>query len=143
MKDTSKSTGKALTSDDSASDLHVDLSNVQIDLVAALKDLNQQEPPKRPNILVCGYTGSGKTTLIKAILGDVVPPVIVVITKNESTQSKTRGAFKKILIEEEGIDPERVIFTSCPEKKLGVSFARNLDKRLGLRGISFGRNHDY
>lgn len=28
---------------------------------------------KRPNILVCGYTGSGKTSLVKAILGDVVP----------------------------------------------------------------------
>ena len=28
---------------------------------------------KRPNILVCGYTGSGKSSLIKAILGDVVP----------------------------------------------------------------------
>ena len=27
----------------------------------------------RPNILICGYTGSGKTSLIKAILGDVVP----------------------------------------------------------------------
>ena len=29
---------------------------------------------KRPNILVCGYTGSGKTSLIKAVLGDLVPP---------------------------------------------------------------------
>lgn len=28
---------------------------------------------KRPNILVCGYTGSGKSSLIRAILGDVVP----------------------------------------------------------------------
>ena len=28
---------------------------------------------KRPNILVCGYTGSGKTSLTKAILGDLVP----------------------------------------------------------------------
>lgn len=28
---------------------------------------------KRPNILVCGYTGSGKTSLIRAILGDLVP----------------------------------------------------------------------
>ena len=28
---------------------------------------------KRPNILVCGYTGSGKTSLTRAILGDVVP----------------------------------------------------------------------
>lgn len=28
---------------------------------------------KRPNILVCGYTGSGKSSLIKTILGDVVP----------------------------------------------------------------------
>ncbi len=28
---------------------------------------------KRPNILVCGYTGSGKTSLTRAILGDLVP----------------------------------------------------------------------
>jgi len=28
---------------------------------------------KRPNILVCGYTGSGKSSLVRAILGDVVP----------------------------------------------------------------------
>jgi len=28
---------------------------------------------KRPNVLICGYTGGGKTSLIKAICGDVVP----------------------------------------------------------------------
>ena len=28
---------------------------------------------KRPNILVCGYTGSGKSSLAKAVLGDIVP----------------------------------------------------------------------
>ncbi len=28
---------------------------------------------KRPNILVCGYTGSGKSSLVKAILGNIVP----------------------------------------------------------------------
>ena len=32
---------------------------------------------KRPNILVCGYTGSGKSSLIKAILGDVVPAAAI------------------------------------------------------------------
>ena len=184
------------------------LSNVQIDLVEALKNLDRQEPPKRPNVLVCGYTGSGKTTLIKAILGDVVPedaigaglpqtagyelyvnegghiaiydskgteqgdsledfkrnttrfidetrkcknadehinlawyvisgdgdriqdfdrslikdissiaPVIVVITKNDITKDDTRESFKRILTEEEGIDSNHVIFTSCPDDK--------------------------
>ena len=33
----------------------------------------RQEMGKRPNILVCGYTGSGKSSLTKAILGDIVP----------------------------------------------------------------------
>ena len=28
---------------------------------------------KRPNILICGYTGSGKSSLIRAVLGDIVP----------------------------------------------------------------------
>ena len=28
---------------------------------------------KRPNILLCGYTGSGKASLAKAVLGDVLP----------------------------------------------------------------------
>lgn len=28
---------------------------------------------KRPNILVCGYTGSGKSSLLRAVLGDIVP----------------------------------------------------------------------
>ncbi|MCQ2378039.1 MAG: hypothetical protein MJ016_02365 [Victivallaceae bacterium] len=28
---------------------------------------------KRPNVLICGYTGVGKTSLVKAILGDIVP----------------------------------------------------------------------
>lgn len=32
---------------------------------------------KRPNILVCGYTGSGKSSLIKAILGEVVPDTAI------------------------------------------------------------------
>ena len=33
----------------------------------------RQEMGKRPNILICGYTGSGKSSLTKAILGDIVP----------------------------------------------------------------------
>ena len=33
----------------------------------------EQKKYKRPNILICGYTGSGKSSLIKAILGDIVP----------------------------------------------------------------------
>ena len=32
-----------------------------------------QKKIKRPTILVCGYTGTGKSSLIRAILGDIVP----------------------------------------------------------------------
>jgi uncharacterized protein (DUF697 family) len=32
---------------------------------------------KRPNVLVCGYTGSGKTSLLKAICGDLVPETAI------------------------------------------------------------------
>jgi len=39
------------------------------------KELNKvwQTCPKRPTILVCGYTGTGKSSLLRAILGDIVP----------------------------------------------------------------------
>ena len=192
---------------DASASINDTLSKLSVDLIEAWKKLDQEEPPQRPNVLVCGYTGSGKTKLIKAILGDVVPedaigaglpqttgyelyvnegghiaiydsrgselgglledfkrnttrfidetrkcknadehinlvwyvisgvdniqdfhrtlikdissiaPVIVVITKKEITHDEKRESLKQVLIEEEGIDPERVIFTSCPDGK--------------------------
>lgn len=177
--------------------------DLQTNLNEELKRLDQETGEERPNILICGSTGSGKTTLIKAILGDVVPddavgaglprtkdflfyenkdknvavydsqgceqgqtfeafwtrikefidgtrqderagksihliwygidgtlgriqpfdsefiksvskiaPVIVVILKNDATKEDARQEFKKILIEEEGIPQDRLIFTS-------------------------------
>ncbi len=47
-------------------------SRLPISLIEVWKKFDQEEPPQRPNVLVCGYTGSGKTTLIKSILGDVM-----------------------------------------------------------------------
>ncbi|HQC53507.1 MAG TPA: 50S ribosome-binding GTPase [Lentisphaeria bacterium] len=40
---------------------------------------------KRPNILVCGYTGSGKSSLIRAILGDIVPQDAIGVGKPKTT----------------------------------------------------------
>lgn len=40
---------------------------------------------KRPNILVCGYTGSGKSSLIRAILGDIVPKDAIGAGKPKTT----------------------------------------------------------
>ena len=40
---------------------------------------------KRPNILVCGYTGSGKSSLIRAILGDIVPQDAIGVGKPRTT----------------------------------------------------------
>jgi uncharacterized protein (DUF697 family)/GTP-binding protein EngB required for normal cell division len=42
------------------------------DFLAAVAEARAKLDIKRPNILICGYTGSGKTSLLKAILGDVV-----------------------------------------------------------------------
>ncbi|MBP1582808.1 MAG: hypothetical protein J6866_02530 [Victivallales bacterium] len=50
-----------------------------MDETEVIKDFNNKYEEararfgKRPNILICGYTGSGKTSLARAILGDVVP----------------------------------------------------------------------
>ena len=43
------------------------------DWKAEMEKARRELKVPRPNILICGYTGSGKTSLIKAILGDVVP----------------------------------------------------------------------
>ena len=39
--------------------------------------VGSQFAPKEVNILICGYTGSGKSSLARAILGDVVPKTAV------------------------------------------------------------------
>ena len=39
----------------------------------AFDKAREESRQQRPNILICGYTGSGKSSLIKAVLGDVVP----------------------------------------------------------------------
>lgn len=46
---------------------------IEEQLEQALKKQQDEAQDKRPNILICGYTGSGKSSLIKAILGDIVP----------------------------------------------------------------------
>jgi len=43
------------------------------DLLSKLKEEWVKMGGKRPNVLVAGYTGSGKTSLIQAICGDLVP----------------------------------------------------------------------
>ena len=43
------------------------------DFLAQVKAAREKMDIRRPNILICGYTGAGKTSLVKAILGEVVP----------------------------------------------------------------------
>lgn len=51
------------------------------------KGLNRvcQTQPKRPTILVCGYTGSGKSSLLRAVLGDIVPEDAIGAGKPQTT----------------------------------------------------------
>ncbi|MDD3587664.1 MAG: 50S ribosome-binding GTPase, partial [Thermoguttaceae bacterium] len=51
----------------------------------------------RPNILVCGYTGSGKSSLIRSILGDIVPASAVGSGKPQ-TQGYDRYENENIVI---------------------------------------------
>ena len=60
---------------------------------------------KRPNILVCGYTGSGKSSLVKAILGEVVPDSAI-----GDGAPKTMGPFPSITTT--GPSPTSLLATS-------------------------------
>ena len=51
----------------------MDTNEIIDEFNAKYNEARIQYTGKRPNILVCGYTGSGKSSLAKAILGDVVP----------------------------------------------------------------------
>ena len=51
----------------------MDDHEVEQDFEQKLEQEQARQTMKRPNVLVCGYTGSGKSSLIKAVCGDVVP----------------------------------------------------------------------
>ncbi|MDD3587665.1 MAG: 50S ribosome-binding GTPase [Thermoguttaceae bacterium] len=58
--------GKIMDTAGGMKDKALDLFNEKYgEVVEAMKG-------KRPNILVCGYTGSGKTSLVRAVLGSIV-----------------------------------------------------------------------
>ena len=50
----------------------IDFEELKTTLVEKFEAGKAEFIQKRPNILVCGYTGSGKTSLIQAVMGDLV-----------------------------------------------------------------------
>jgi uncharacterized protein (DUF697 family) len=52
---------------------HMDEQGIEEAFQAKLTEERARLGGKRPNVLVCGYSGSGKTALIQAICGDLVP----------------------------------------------------------------------
>ena len=52
---------------------HMDEHGIEEAFQAKLTEERARLGGKRPNVLVCGYSGSGKTALIQAICGDLVP----------------------------------------------------------------------
>lgn len=45
------------------------------------------------NLIVCGFLGSGKTTLIKRLVGEVLPDRRVVVIENESGEESVDGVY--------------------------------------------------
>ena len=64
---------------------------------------------KRPNILICGYTGAGKTSIIQALLGkDLVPDNKIGHEANPMTQDYDRYENSYIEIwDSKGLEPDK------------------------------------
>ncbi|WP_302368007.1 DUF697 domain-containing protein [Brachyspira aalborgi] len=64
---------------------------------------------KRPNILICGYTGAGKTSIIQALLGeDLVPDNKIGHEANPMTQDYDRYENSYIGIwDSKGLEPDK------------------------------------
>lgn len=64
---------------------------------------------KRPNILICGYTGAGKTSIIQALLGkDLVPEDRIGHDANPMTQDYDRYKNSYIGIwDSKGLEPDK------------------------------------
>ena len=64
---------------------------------------------KRPNILICGYTGAGKTSIIQALLGeDLVPDNKIGHEANPMTQDYDRYENELIGIwDSKGLEPDK------------------------------------
>ena len=64
---------------------------------------------KRPNILICGYTGAGKTSIIQAMLGkDLVPDNMIGHDANPMTQDYDRYENSYIGIwDSKGLEPDK------------------------------------
>lgn len=64
---------------------------------------------KRPNILICGYTGAGKTSIIQAMLGkDLVPDDMIGHDANPMTQDYDRYENSYIGIwDSKGLEPDK------------------------------------
>jgi uncharacterized protein (DUF697 family)/predicted GTPase len=58
---------------DTTKERHMDEHGIEEAFQAKLAEERARLGSKRPNVLVCGYTGTGKTALIQAICGDLVP----------------------------------------------------------------------
>ena len=64
---------------------------------------------KKPNILICGYTGAGKTSIIQALLGkDLVPDNMIGHEANPMTQDYDRYENSYIGIwDSKGLEPDK------------------------------------
>ncbi|MDO5553362.1 MAG: 50S ribosome-binding GTPase [Planctomycetia bacterium] len=69
-------------------------------------EVKQKFVQKRPNILVCGYTGSGKSSLLQAILGDEIVPDDKIGSGSPRTPGFDKYENNKICIwDSKGLNP--------------------------------------
>ena len=86
----------------------------------------EKEKYKRPNILICGYTGSGKTSIIQSLLGEDLVPADKIGAGLPVTQDYEMYENELVRIwDSQGLEPDKGEYEFIERTKKFISEIQN------------------